>query len=257
MLTVATWNVNSIRARLARVVPWLEARRPDVVCLQETKVEDKDFPYAALEAAGYRAAHHGQKTYNGVAILAREALGDVKLGLCDGGEDPQCRLIGASVRGVRILSAYFPNGEAVGSPKWEFKLAWLGRLERHLAANYAPGEKLALCGDYNIAPEARDVHDPAAWEESTLFHPAVREALARIAAFGLVDTYRLHHEEEGKYSWWDYRMLAFPKNRGLRIDHIFATRSLAALCTGAEIDREARKGKLPSDHAPVLATFNV
>lgn len=256
MLTLATWNVNSIRARIDRVTAWLGERKPDVVCLQETKVEDKDFPYLALEMAGYKAVHHGQKTYNGAAILSRTPLTDVFAGFDDGEADEQCRIIGATVQGVRVISAYFPNGESLESAKYAYKLRWMERLRAYLDRRCDPARPLALCGDFNVAPEPRDVHDPDLWAQSTLYHEQVREKLRGIAAFGLQDAYRLKVPDAGKFSWWDYRMLAFPKNHGLRIDHIYVTPSLAAHCIGAVIDREARKGKQPSDHAPVLATFD-
>lgn len=256
MLTIATWNINSIRARLDRFTAWLGERKPDVVCLQETKVEDKDFPFLTFEMAGYKAVHHGQKTYNGVAILSRTPLHDVSAGFADGEADEQCRVIAATVKGIRVISAYFPNGESLESPKYAYKLRWMERMRAYLDRHYDASRPLALCGDYNVAPEPRDVHAPDLWARSTLYHEQVREGLRRIAAFGLQDAYRLNVQDEGKFSWWDYRMLAFPKNHGLRIDHIFVTAPLAARCTAAVIDREARKGKLPSDHAPVIATFD-
>jgi exodeoxyribonuclease-3 len=254
-MKLATWNVNSIRAREARLIDFLAVQAPDVVCLQELKVTDEAFPFDAIRAAGYHGAVHGQKTYNGVAILARSEPADVEKGMGDA--DPQARLISARVGGVRVLCAYFPNGGELGSDKWTYKLDWMRRLRKHLDARCDPNEPLALCGDFNVAPEPRDVHDPKAWEGSVLFHPDVREALEEVRRFGLTDTFRMHHEEAGVFSWWDYRMLAFPNNNGLRIDHIFATRPLANACVGASIDREQRKGKLPSDHAPVLAEFKL
>lgn len=260
-MKLATWNVNSIRARLDRVLAWVADAQPDVLCLQETKVEDAAFPYAAFEQAGYHVAHHGQKTYNGVAIVSKTPLLDVRSGLDDDEDDPQARLIAATIESpsgsdpVRVLSAYVPNGSEVGSPKFIYKLRWLTRLRRHLDQHYAPTMNLALCGDYNVAPEARDVYDPIGWEGTTLYCPEVREALTEVARFGLGDVYRLHDPEPGRYSWWDYRMLAFPKNLGLRIDHIYATTPLLERSRHASIDREARKGKQPSDHAPVIAIF--
>lgn len=260
-MKLATWNVNSIRARLDRVLAWVAAAQPDVLCLQETKVEDSAFPFAAFEQAGYHVVHHGQKTYNGVALCSKTPLTDVRCGLGDDEDDPQARLIAATVETtpgsapVRVLSAYVPNGSEPGSPKFVYKLRWLARLRRHLDVHYAPSTPLALCGDYNVAPEPRDVYDPAGWEATTLYCPEVREALAEVARFGLTDVYRLHDPEPGRYSWWDYRMLAFPKNLGLRIDHIYATAPLAQRSRHALIDREARKGKQPSDHAPVVAVF--
>jgi exodeoxyribonuclease-3 len=252
---IATWNVNSIRARQERLLAWLARRAPDVVCLQELKVEEEQFPFDALRGAGYHAAVAGQRTYNGVAILAREEPQDVVPGMGDDVDDPQARLIEATVSGVRVISAYVPNGGEVGSDKWAYKLDWLGRLTACLARRHRPDEPLALCGDLNAAPEARDVHDPDLWEGTVLYHPDVRAAFARVREWGLVDALRIHHPEGGLYSWWDYRMLAFPKNHGLRIDHMLISEPLRARCTDCRIDREERKGKQPSDHAPVVADF--
>ncbi|MFI5288473.1 MAG: exodeoxyribonuclease III [Polyangia bacterium] len=254
-MKLASWNVNSIRARIDRVIPWLEATRPDVLCMQELKAEEKDFPREAFERIGYQVAAACQKTYNGVAICSLQPATDVMCGLGDGDDDPQARLVAATVAGVRVLSAYVPNGQSVGSDKYAYKLRWLERLRGYLDARCDPKAPLVLCGDFNVAPEERDVYDPVSWANETLFHIEARQALERVRAFGLTDTFRLHHEEAGVYSWWDYRMLSFPKNRGLRIDHVFVTEPLARRCASAWIDREARKGKLPSDHAPVLASF--
>jgi exodeoxyribonuclease-3 len=256
-LIVATWNVNSIRARQERVAQWLELHRPDVLCLQETKVVDENFPTVLFRSLGYDLALHGEKTYNGVAILARSPLDDVQRGLDDGEDEGGARLVGATVGGVRVYSVYAPNGQIVGSTAWDGKLRWLARLRSMLARRHGPDDLVVVCGDFNVAPEERDVHDPEFWKTQVLFHPAARAALRDLLEFGLVDTFRLHHEAGGLYSWWDYRQLAFPKNRGLRIDHIFASRRLAARCTAAAIDREARKGASPSDHTAVTATFDV
>jgi exodeoxyribonuclease-3 len=249
---LAAWNVNSVRAREERLLRWLSAHRPDVMCLQELKVQDEDFPLLALKAERYHAVVHGQKTYNGVAILARTEPTDVEKGLPG---DTEARLVSARIRGVRIFSIYAPNGGEVGSDKWQHKLDWLRRLRAHLDAHLDPMEPAALCGDFNVAPEARDVADPPAWEDSVLFHPEARAALRRVLDFGLVDAFRLHHPEAGFYSWWDYRQLAFPRNKGLRIDHVFTTEPLARRSTAASIDRNERKGKRPSDHVPVVAEF--
>jgi exodeoxyribonuclease-3 len=254
-MKIATWNVNSIRARIERVTAWLKAAQPDVLCMQELKVEEDKFPLAELQALGYQVAYSCQRTYNGVAILARSPLVDVRVGLDDGVEDAQARLISATVDDLRIICAYVPNGQTVGSDKYEYKLQWMARLERHLETHYQRAQALLLCGDFNVAPEARDVYDPVAWANETLFHIDARVALEKVRCWGLVDLFRLHHQEPGVYSWWDYRMLGFPKNRGLRIDHIFASESLARRNQNCWIDREARKGKDPSDHAPVIATF--
>jgi exodeoxyribonuclease-3 len=250
---LATWNVNSIRARLPRVLDWLAREAPDVVCLQELKVADGEFPFDEIRATGYHAAVHGQRTYNGVAILSREELTEVEVGLPDDGGDPQARLIAATVGGIRVLSAYFPNGQIVGSDKWLFKLAWMERLRSHLAGMDLASAPVALCGDFNVAPEDRDVARPDEWRESVLCHVDARRRLRDIAGLGLVDATRLHHEGPGPYSWWDYRMLAFPKGNGLRIDHVFLSPPLAKRCTAASVDRDERKGKRPSDHAPVVA----
>jgi exodeoxyribonuclease-3 len=254
-MKLITWNLNSMRARLDRLLKLLERHRPDAVCLQELKLSDAEFPDVEIRAAGYHAAWRGQKTYNGVAILGRDPPLDVERDFADGEDDPQARFLAATVSGIRILCAYVPNGQEVGSPAFTYKLQWLDRLRAYLDRCCDPAQLLALCGDMNVAPEPRDVYDPAAWEGQILFHPEERAALSRVAAWGLVDAFRLQHPEPGLYSWWDYRMLAFPKNRGLRIDHVLVTRPLAERCTAAAIDRAERKGEKPSDHAPVVVQF--
>jgi exodeoxyribonuclease-3 len=255
-MRIATWNVNSIRMRQERLLAFLGRHAPDVVCLQELKVEDAKFPFAVLEVAGYRSLVHGQKTYNGVAILSRIAATDVLVGLDDGVDDPQARLVSGRIDGVRVVSVYVPNGSVVGSEKWTYKRAFYRRLRSWLEHHADPSEPLALCGDFNVAPEAVDVHDPSAWADDVLFHPEARQDLGLVTGWGLVDTLRAcHPDEPGLFSWWDYRMLAFPKGRGLRIDHVFATRALASRCTEAFIDRDERKGDAPSDHAPVVVSF--
>ncbi len=254
-MKIATWNVNSIRAREERVLAWLEREQPDVLCLQELKVEDKDFPHEALAAVGYEAVVFGQRTYNGVAILSPTAGASVIRGMNDDIDDPQSRLIACTFDGVHVISAYFPNGHAVGSDKYEYKLQWMERLHAHLSRTLSPSDNLILCGDFNVAPEDSDVARPEQWADSVLCHGDARGALERIREWGLVDVFRKHHPDGGVYSWWDYRMLAFPKGNGLRIDHIFATPSMAARCVEARVDRDARKGKKPSDHAPVIAVF--
>ncbi len=247
---LVTWNVNSIRARLDRVVAFVTQRRPDLLALQELKCEAAAFPRAPFEALGYTLAVHGQKTWNGVALLARGALEDVETGLA--GEDPpQARLIAATYRGVRVVNVYVPNGESPESPKFAYKLAWLDRFGRWLAERHAPAAPLLVAGDFNVAPEDRDVHDPDAWRGQVLFHPAEHARLARLAAWGLHDLFRKHHPEPGLYTWWDYRRLAFPRNAGLRIDLVLGTAPVYARCAAARIEREERKGKGPSDHAPV------
>jgi exodeoxyribonuclease-3 len=256
-MKLATWNVNSIRAREERLVRWLEAGRPDVVCLQELKVTQDVFPFGRLQELGYHAVVNAQRTYNGVCILAREEPRDATRGFEDEGDDDQARFVSARVGPLRVASAYVPNGASVGSEKWSYKLEWLRRLRRWLDRHVGKGDLFAVCGDFNVAPESRDVCDPQAWEPSVLFHPEARTALSGVLEWGLVDAFRLHHQAPGFYSWWDYRMLAFPKNQGLRIDHVFLSEPLAARCTAALIDRNERKGKLPSDHAPVIVELDV
>lgn len=254
-MKIAAWNVNSIRARQQRVLDWLTAFQPDVLCLQELKCTDADFPLEAVRQAGYHAVTHGQKTYNGVAILSKREPTDVQRGMGDGAEEPQARVIAATVDGVRVVSVYAPNGQEPHSPAWHGKLEWYARLRRALDAQYHKDLPLVLCGDWNVAPEPIDVWDPQAWEGQTLFTLEERAALRHLCDFGLTDTFRALHPGEQKFSWWDYRMLAFPKNRGVRIDHVLATEPLARACVAADVDREARKGAQPSDHAPVWAEF--
>jgi exodeoxyribonuclease III len=251
-MKIATWNVNSVKARQERLLAWLGKNQPDVLCLQELKVTDDVFPVEPLRAAGYHAAVWGQKTYNGVAILSKTEPEDVQRGFGDGGDDAHSRSIAATVAGLRIYSIYVPNGQTVGSDKYQYKLEWLRRLRRHLDTHHKPTDALLLCGDFNVAPKESDVANPQAWEKTVLFDPTCRAALGEIVRFGLVDVFDKHHPEGGQYSWWDYRMLAFPKNNGLRIDHILATEPVARRSVAATIDRQERKGKLPSDHAPVV-----
>jgi len=252
-MKIATWNVNSIRSRLHRVVPWLEEHQPDVLCMQETKVQDDKFPTAEIEAAGYEIAFHGQKTYNGVAICSRYgAVEDPAPGFGDGGDDSQARFIAGTVSGVRIMSAYIPNGKTVGHEDYRFKLEWLGRLRRYLDANADPTQQVVVCGDFNVTRDDRDVHDPQAWEGENLCSEPERTALRAVLDWGLVDAFRELHPEPGLYSWWDYRMLGFPKNRGLRIDYLFVSAPVRERLVRSSIDRNARKGMKPSDHAPVV-----
>ncbi len=251
-MKLATWNVNSIRARHERALAWVAAKQPDVLCLQEIKVETEGFPVDAFRALGYHAVVYGQKTYNGVAILSRQEPTDVSLGFGEGGGDAQARLLAATVGGVRLVNAYAPNGQSVGSDKFAYKLDWFGRLRMHLDLRFDKAAPLLLCGDLNVAPEARDVYDPEGMVHDVLFHPEARAALARVLDFGLVDAFRMQRQEPGLYTWWDYRQLAFPKNRGARIDHLLATPALASRVRSASIDRDERKGTQPSDHAPVI-----
>ncbi len=251
-MKIVTWNVNSVRAREERLVAFLERHRPDVVCLQELKVIDGDFPLQRVRDLGYHAALFGQKTYNGVAILSRSEPEDVQRALRDDVEDPQARLISVRVDGVRVISVYVPNGGEHGSDKYAYKTAFLKRLKTYLATHHRPDEKLVLCGDINIAPDDIDVARPDEWRGTVLFHPEMTEAFRDLCAWGLHDAFRKCRPEAGLYSWWDYRMLGFPKGNGLRIDHVLVTAPLLETCRAAEVDRNERKGKQPSDHAPVI-----
>jgi exodeoxyribonuclease-3 len=254
---IATWNVNSLKVRLPHVLDWLAAVQPDALCLQETKTEESGFPFAELEAAGYPAVHNGQKTYNGVAILARQPLTETVRDLPDF-DDPQKRVIAATagdVSGVRLVCAYMPNGQEVGSDKYTYKLKWLAALTRWLSAELRRHPRLVLLGDFNIAPDDRDVHDPAAWRDKILCSEPERDAFRRLLDLGLVDAFRMFEQPEKSFSWWDYRMNGFARNRGLRIDHILVSKALARQCTACTIDRAPRVWERPSDHAPVIATF--
>ncbi len=253
-MRVATWNVNSLGQRLARLETWLADAQPDVVCLQETKLADSAVPALALAALGYEIAHHGEGRWNGVAICSRVGLTDVVAGFADGVEaDDQARLVTATCGGVRVLSAYVPNGRSLSDDHYRYKLHWMARLERHLDAVADPTDRVLLCGDLNIAPADIDVWDPAAFEGSTHVSGPEREALERLLAWGLRDVFReAYPGVGGLYSWWDYRAGNFHKGKGMRIDHVLASRPLADRVRWAIIDRNARKGDKPSDHAPVL-----
>ncbi len=253
-MKLATWNVNSLKVRLPHLLAWLAQARPDVVCLQELKLEDTKFPRADLEQAGYRAAVYGQKTYNGVAILAREALADVVAGI-PGLEDEQKRIIAATVSGVRVICVYCPNGQAVSSEKYAYKLRWFAALKEYLAQELKRHDDLAVAGDFNVAPEDRDVHDPKAWEGQVHVSAPERAAWRALLELGLQDSFRLFEQPERTYSWWDYRMGAFRRDAGLRIDQILASGPLARRCAGCTIDKAPRRLERPSDHAPVIAEF--
>lgn len=248
-MKLATWNVNSLKVRLPQVIDWLAAVQPDVLCLQELKLEDASFPLAAIEAAGYRAVFSGQKTYNGVAILSRTPPGEVVRGI-PGFDDPQKRVIAATIDGIRIVCAYFPNGQAVGSEKFSYKLEWLAALTRWLQGEVASHPELALLGDYNIAPEDRDAHPD--WPDEIHVSAPERNAFQALLALGLSDAFRRFEQAEKSYSWWDYRMMAFRRNFGLRIDHILVSTPLAQRCRSCVIDKAPRKLERPSDHAPVI-----
>jgi exodeoxyribonuclease III len=250
-LKIATWNVNSLNVRLPHVLDWLAAEKPDVLCLQETKQEDSKFPYGALKEAGYNAIHSGQKTYNGVAILSPHKIESPGFGIPDYA-DEQKRVITATINGIRIICAYIPNGQSLDSDKYQYKLGWLNALNAYVANQLTLHRKLALLGDYNIAPEDRDVHDPKAWEGQVLVSEPEREAFRELQALGLHDTFRLFEQEEGSFSWWDYRMAGFRRNLGLRIDHILVSDALKAHCQRAWIDKAPRKLERPSDHTPVV-----
>ena len=256
-MRIATWNVNSLKVRLPRVEEWLAYAQPDILCMQETKLADGAFPSLAFAALGYEAAHCGQGQWNGVAILSRVGLDQVVAGFSDESEDEttEARLLWATCGGVRVGSVYVPNGRVVGSEFYVAKLAWLERLRQHLVTGCDPSDPLVVCGDFNVAPDDRDVWDPTKLHGGTHVSPAEREAVAAMVEWGLVDVFRQQYSEDHLYSWWDYRAGDFHQGRGLRIDLILATRVLADRLTWALIDRFARKGKLPSDHAPLLADF--
>jgi exodeoxyribonuclease-3 len=255
-MQVATWNVNSLRVRLPQLTTWVGSSPVDVLALQEIKLQDSEFPRAEIEVLGFQAAWSGQKTYNGVAILARTPISDVVAGI-PGYDDPQRRVLAATVSGVRLINVYVPNGQAVGSEKYAYKLQWFEALRHYVASELARHERLVVLGDYNVAPEDRDVHDPAAWEGQVHVSPAEREALARLQGTGLEDAFRLFEQPEQCYSWWDYRAGAFRRNHGLRIDLILASRAFSSLCRACYIEREPRTWERPSDHAPVVARFDI
>jgi exodeoxyribonuclease III len=252
-MRIASWNINSLRKRQDRLFAWLEATKPDIVCLQETKCPDEQFPALAFEAANYHSAYHGEKSYNGVAILARTDLRDVRPSLCNEVTDPQARVIAAGIGRLRVFSIYAPNGRAVGAPAYEYKLQWYRRLRDCVAKEKSPD--LLVCGDFNVAPEDVDVHDADLWCGAIMASDGERAAFRQLCSLGLHDTLRIHHKEGQLFTWWDYQMRAFERNRGLRIDAVLASENLAKNCTASGIDREMRIGKEPSDHAPVWAEF--
>jgi len=251
---LATWNVNSLRVRLPQVCDWLARVQPDVLCLQETKVTDEECPVASLRDAGYHVLHSGQKSYNGVAILARAPIEEPSVA-APGLDSGQKRYAAATVSGVRVLSIYVPNGEAVTSVKYTFKLQWLAALRAHIAQELARFPLLAVVGDFNVAPEERDVHDPRLWQNSVLFSEPERAALRAVLDAGLVDVFRRFPQPPCSFTWWDYRQGAFRRNLGLRIDHILCSSGLAARCLSCNVDTAPRALERPSDHAPVIAEF--
>jgi exodeoxyribonuclease-3 len=253
-MKLATWNVNSLKVRLPHLLQWLADNPVDVLCIQETKLTDDKFPLAEINAAGYHAAFTGQKTYNGVAILSRHPIADVVKNNPRFADEQQ-RIIAATIEGVRVICAYVPNGQMVDSEKYLYKLSWLASLREWLAEEMKTHTQLAILGDYNIAPEDRDVHDPVAWAGQIHCSDDERGALAALLALGLADSFRLFEQPAKSYSWWDYRQLAFRRNRGLRIDHILLSPQLAQRCVACAIDRNPRTWDQPSDHTPVVATL--
>ena len=251
---IASWNINSLRKRQDRLFAWLESDQPDIVCLQETKCPDEQFPVLALRSIGYHCAYHGEKSYNGVAIVCQTEPRDVRASLCDEVVDPQARVIAATIDNHRVYSIYAPNGQAVGSPAYQYKLEWYRRLRGCLARETSAN--LVVCGDFNVAPEDADVFDPRLWRGAIMCSDAERAAFRQLCELGLRDTLRLHPQPPGVFTWWDYRMLSFQKNRGLRIDAVLASDALAKQCVAAGVDRELRKGKDPSDHAVIWAEFD-
>jgi len=253
---IATWNVNSLRVRLTQLKDWLAANPVDLIALQETKLPDADFPVEDIRALGMHAVYSGQRTYNGVAILSKQEPADVVAGI-PGFEDEQRRVLAATVAGLRVIDVYVPNGQTVGSDKFEYKLRWLEALRVYVMAELVRHPRLVVLGDYNIAPEDRDVHDPKAWQGSVHVSEPERAALRSLLGVGLVDCFRLFDQPEKSFSWWDYRMMAFRRNAGLRIDLILASAKLAEKCAQSRIDRTPRRLERPSDHTPVLASFDI
>ena len=255
-MKLATWNVNSLTVRLPQVLDWLSAHQPDALCLQETKLTDDKFPHADLAAVGYQSQWFGQKTYNGVALLTRETAGVVVKNI-PGHADEQARVMAATVNGVRMIGAYVPNGQAPESEKFQYKMAWLTALTAWTATELKTHPKLVLMGDFNIAPEDRDVHDPIAWAGQILCTPEERAHFQQLISLGLHDAFRLFEQAPKSWSWWDYRNLAFRKNQGLRIDHILVSDALKSAVTACAIDKLPRKNERPSDHAPVVVELTL
>lgn len=255
-MKIASWNVNSLRVRLPHVLDWLETSQVDVLALQETKMTDDQFPKQEIEAAGYQVVFSGQKTYNGVAILSKEKAEDIITDVPDL-DDPQRRILGATIDDIRFLDLYVVNGQEVGSEKYSYKLDWLNKVHRYIADNMKQHEKYVVLGDFNIAPADADVHDPEAWHERILCSTPERNALQEILDLGFDDSFRLFQQEENLYSWWDYRAAGYRRNLGLRIDLILTSKSLSEKCLSSVIDKEPRGWERPSDHAPVIVDVNV
>lgn len=256
MTKIATWNVNSLRVRLPQVLEWVNAHQPDLLALQETKIQDENFPVTDIESAGYKVTYSGQKTYNGVALLSRLPATDIVREI-PGLDDHQRRVLFATYKKLRVLNVYVPNGENVESDKYQYKLAWLKKLTAYIKQQLKDHQYLVVLGDFNIAPEPCDVREPESWEGQVLFSEPEKAAFRALLETGLCDTFRLFDQEEKQYTWWDYRMMAFRRNRGLRIDHILASDALGKLCSSCTIDKEPRRWERPSDHAPVIAEFNI
>jgi len=255
-MKIATWNVNSLKVRLPQVLDWLAVSTVDILCLQETKTTDENFPVDKISAAGYHVVYSGQKTYNGVAILSKQPAADIITDI-PGLDDPQRRILAGTISDIRVLDLYVVNGQEVGSEKFVHKLRWLEQVTAFISHQLQQHERLVVVGDFNIAPEDRDVHDPEAWHERILCSTPERQALQKIIDLGLADTFRLFDQPENSYSWWDYRAAAFRRNMGLRIDLILASQSLSSLCSACVIDKEPRRLERPSDHAPVVAEFRM
>ncbi len=255
-MKIATWNVNSLNVRLPHVLEWLQSAKPDVLVLQEIKQITDKFATEAFAELGYNALASGQKTYNGVAVISRSEVTDPVTDF-PGFEDPQRRILAATIDGVRVVNLYIPNGQSVGSEKYEYKLNWLAALEKFLAAELKTHDKLVVLGDFNIAPEDRDVYDAEKWGEDILCSPAERAALASLINLGLADVFRQFEQAENTFSWWDYRAAGFRRNAGLRIDLILASTVLATACEASYVDREPRTWERPSDHTPVVAEFSM
>jgi len=252
--TIATWNVNSLRVRLPHVIEWLKSNNIDILAIQETKVPDTDFPIDAINQAGYQVVFSGQKTYNGVAVLSRNPIKDATTDILDFA-DPQRRILAVTTNDLRIINLYVPNGQNLFSDKYQYKLDWLKKTQQFIAQQLINYQNVIVLGDFNIAPEDRDVHDPISWEGNVLVSPAERAALQEITSLGLKDCFRLHPQPENSFSWWDYRMNAFKRNMGLRIDHILASHALSAYCESCLIDKTPKTWQRASDHTPVIAKF--
>ncbi len=257
-MKVASWNVNSLKVRLPHVLQWLEQAQPDLVGLQETKCIDENFPQAEIEAAGYQAVFSGQKTYNGVALLSRlEHKATDLVTELPGLVDPQRRVLGATYGSLRFINLYVPNGSTVTSDKYAYKLGWLAHLKEYVKEQLQAHDQVVVVGDFNIAPEDRDVHDPAAWEGAVLVSEPERQAFRELLALGLCDSFRLFEQQDATFSWWDYRMGAFRRNNGLRIDHVLLSPALRARCRSSVIDPEPRRWERPSDHAPAVVELDL